>query len=159
VPFLVRAGKALARSVTEVVVELRRTPPVVFDEAPPLRGNYVRLRLGPTVELALGTRTKRAGEGMVGEETELTLVRRPSGDEMDAYERLLTDAMRGDPTLFARQDVVEAAWAIVEPLLHVETDTLHPYERGSSGPAAADRLAASVGGWNTPLTGESHAIA
>jgi glucose-6-phosphate 1-dehydrogenase len=153
VPFLVRAGKGLARTVTEVVVELKRTPPVVFDEAPPLRGNYLRLRLGPTVELALGMRTKRAGESMAGEDTELTLVHRPSGDEMDAYERLLTDAMRGDATLFSRQDVVEAAWAIVEPLLAVGSDELHLYDRGSGGPAAAERLAASVGGWNTPILG------
>jgi glucose-6-phosphate 1-dehydrogenase len=113
-------------------------------------GNYVRLRLGPTVEIALGTRVKRPGEGMKGQCAELSAVRRPSGDEMDAYERLLTDAMAGDPTLFARQDAVEAAWAIVDPLLGTEPDEPIPYPRGSWGPAEADRLAQDVGGWNTP---------
>ncbi len=83
----------------------------------PGQGNYVRFRLSPEVTIAVGARVKRPGETLEGEETELSFVDKPEGDEMDAYERLLGDAMEGDATLFARQDAVEAAWAIVDPVL------------------------------------------
>ena len=149
VPFLVRAGKCLKMTVTEVFVELKNPPPVVFKEATPSVGNYVRFRLGPQVAIALGARAKRPGDGMAGRPTELSVVENPEGDEMDAYERLLGDAMEGDATLFARQDTVEAAWAIVDPVIHGPSD-LFEYEPGSWGPPQADRLAADVGGWNTP---------
>lgn len=149
VPFFIRAGKSLAVTATEVVVEYKVPPQVVFHEAAPSMGNYVRFRLGPEVVIALGASTKRVGEGMAGQLSELSVVRHHESDEMDAYERLLGDAMHGDATLFARQDVVEAAWKIVEPLLN---DPIIPdeYEPGTWGPASADRLTRTVGGWNNP---------
>ena len=102
--------------------------------------------------IALGARAKRPGEGMTGQPVELsspTRPRRASDDRLDAYERLLGDAMQGDATLFARQDVVEAAWAIVQPVLDAPVQPLE-YAPGSWGPAEADRLVQDVGGWNTP---------
>jgi glucose-6-phosphate 1-dehydrogenase len=152
VPFYVRAGKRLRMTCTEVRVEFKRPPPVVFREPAPAGGNYVRFRLSPQVEIALGARVKRPGEPMVGEALELSLVEgleQGKGGQMDAYERLLGDAMEGDATLFARQDVVEAAWTIVDPLIR-DPNPLHEYEPGTWGPREADGLVAGVGGWNTP---------
>jgi glucose-6-phosphate 1-dehydrogenase len=149
VPFFVRGGKALQKTVTEVVVELKTPPQVVFHEAAFSKGNYVRFRLGPDVQIAIGARAKRSGEGMAGRPVELAVVQQSTGDEMDAYERLLGDAMEGDPTLFARYDTVEAAWRIVEPVIHGPSD-LWEYEPGSWGPPQADRLVADVGGWHSP---------
>jgi glucose-6-phosphate 1-dehydrogenase len=152
VPFYVRAGKSLAKTVTEVMIELKKPPQVVFHEAAALRGNYVRLRLSPVVEIAVGARTKQAGEEMKGEPVELIVSERPEqGHEgrMDAYERLLGDAITGDATLFARQDVVEAAWAIVDPVIHGPSP-MYDYDPGSWGPPQADALVEDVGGWNTP---------
>jgi len=152
VPFYVRAGKRLATTCTEVTVELRPPPPVVFPEPRPAAGNYVRFRLSPQVAIAIGARAKRPGELMAGEPVELSVVEQPEQGKdgrMDAYERLLGDAMAGDATLFARQDVVEAAWAIVDPVIHGPSP-MYDYEAGSWGPAEADALVAEVGGWNTP---------
>jgi glucose-6-phosphate 1-dehydrogenase len=149
VPFYIRAGKSLATAATEVIVELRHPPHVVFRDIPPAMGNYVRFRLGPDVVIALGANAKRAGEEMQGQRAELSVVRQPAADEMDAYERLLGDAMRGDATLFARQDAVEAAWAIVDPLLKAERTPI-PYPAGSWGPGEAEALTHEVGGWNNP---------
>lgn len=152
VPFYVRAGKCLEMTCTEVYVEFKTPPPVVFKEPVPPTGNHVRFRLGPQVTIGLGARVKRPGETMTGEPVELTLLEGPEqGHEgrMDAYERLLGDAMTGDVTLFARLDVVEAAWAIVDPVLR-EPAPLYDYEPGSWGPAEADRLVVNVGGWNIP---------
>ena len=112
-------------------------------------GNYVRFRLGPDVVIALGASAKRAGEDMAGQPTELSVTRQPTSDEMDAYERLLGDAMQGDTSLFARQDAVEAAWAIVDPLLQSPAAPV-PYRPGSWGPPEADQLTAEVGGWSNP---------
>jgi glucose-6-phosphate 1-dehydrogenase len=152
VPFIVRAGKCLKTTCTEVVVELKGAPPVVFNEPRPPGGNYVRFRFNPEVAIALGARAKRPGEGMTGEPVELSVVQTPAqgnSGRMEAYERLLGDAMAGDATLFARQDVVEAAWAIVDPVIHGPS-ALHEYEPGTWGPPEADRLVEPVGGWNTP---------
>ncbi len=149
VPFYIRAGKCLATTTTEVMVELKAPPQVVFREAAPAMGNYVRFRLSPDVTIAMGATAKRAGEGMAGQPTELSVVRQHSNDEMDAYERLLGDAMQGDATLFARQDAVEAAWTIVEPLLALDREPT-PYLPGSWGPAEADRLTSALGGWYAP---------
>jgi glucose-6-phosphate 1-dehydrogenase len=151
VPFFIRAGKCLPVSTTEVLVRLKR---------PPLRGpgpeetNYLRFRLSPDVVIALGARIKRAGEHMVSEPTELKVVHQADAAEMDAYERLLGDAMAGDPSLFARQDGVEAAWAIVEPILSTSggATAVHDYEPGTWGPADAARLPADVGGWHAPAS-------
>ncbi len=153
VPFYVRAGKSLAMTTTEVCVELKNPPQVVFHEATPSMGNYVRFRLSPQVVIAIGARAKRPGEGMAGRPVELSVVdeKRDSepGERLGDYERLLGDAMNGDSTLFARQDVVEAAWAIVDPILHGPSP-MYEYEPGTWGPPQADRLVADVGGWNGP---------
>jgi len=149
VPFFVRAGKKLAMTVTEVVVEFKTPPQVVFKEPVFSQGNYVRFRLGPQVQIGIGARAKRPGEGMAGRPVELSVVQQSTSDEMDAYERLLGDAMIGDATLFARYDTVEAAWRIVDPVIHGPSG-LWEYEPGSWGPPQADKLVAEVGGWNTP---------
>ncbi len=122
---------------------------------PPLRRlgpeetNYLRFRLSPDVTIAVGARVKKPGEQMVSEPTELRVVHHPDGDEMDAYERLIGDAMAGDATLFARQDAVDAAWAIVQPILDGATP-VHEYAPGTWGPPDAARLTADVGGWHEP---------
>jgi glucose-6-phosphate 1-dehydrogenase len=153
VPFLVRAGKHLKATCTEVVVELKQPPPVVFDEPPARDGNFVRFRLSPQVVIAIGARAKKPGEGMQGRPVELSVMESPeqgSGNRLEAYERLIGDAMLGDATLFARQDVVEHAWAIVDPVLHCGLPVIE-YQPGTWGPPEADRLVAEVGGWNTPM--------
>jgi glucose-6-phosphate 1-dehydrogenase len=138
VPFLVRAGKRLPTTATEVLVELRRPRRIVFDEPDPGDPNALRFTLSPDVALALRARAKVPGERMLGEDVEL-VAREHHPDEMPPYERLLGDAMRGDPALFTREDTVEAAWEVVEPVLGDATP-LHPYEPGSWGPPEADRL-------------------
>ena len=153
VPFYVRAGKSLQTTATEVVVELKNPPQVVFSEATPQMGNLVRFRLSPQVVIAIGARAKRPGEGMSGQAVELSVVDegKTGGDErprLGDYERLLGDAVAGDPTLFARQDIVEAAWAIVDPALRGQAP-LYEYEPGSWGPRQADKLVVGAG-WNTP---------
>ena len=150
VPFYVRAGKCLKTTTTEVFVELKVPPQVVFAEARPSVGNYVRFRLNPQVAIAIGARRKRPGETMAGRHVELSVVEQPAEMRLGDYERLLGDAIAGDATLFARQDVVEAAWAIVDPLL-ADPGELFEYEPGSWGPPQADRLVAEIGGWNTPI--------
>jgi glucose-6-phosphate 1-dehydrogenase len=152
VPFYVRAGKALAKTCTEVMVEFKNPPQVVFKEKAPSMGNYIRWRLNPKVEIALGARVKQHGEKMFGRPTELAAVEegeQGKGGRLADYERLLGDAMLGDATLFARQDVVEAAWSIVDPVIHGPS-RMYDYEPGSWGPVEADGLASDVGGWNTP---------
>jgi glucose-6-phosphate 1-dehydrogenase len=148
VPFYVRAGKKLKVSATEVQVELKQAPPVVFDDQPPKIGNYVRFRLGPDVAIGIGAVIKRPGERLSGQPVELSVVRQDAAADMSAYERLLGDAMHGDATLFARQDGVEAAWTIVDPLIARADLTPIEYEPGSWGPAQADRLVEEIGGWN-----------
>jgi glucose-6-phosphate 1-dehydrogenase len=148
VPFLIRVGKRMPVTTTEVMVDLEKPPLATLAEG---KTNYVRFRLSPDVTIAVGAQVKRAGEQMTGEESELSFVNHGSGDEMDAYERLIGDAMDGDATLFARQDAVEAAWAIVDPILGGGTP-LHEYAPGSWGPPAADALAAASGGWRCAVT-------
>jgi glucose-6-phosphate 1-dehydrogenase len=147
VPFYIRAGKCLPVTCTEALVELKAPPYAAFGEKT-ARPNTLRFRLGPDVAIAIGVRSKTPGEAMAGHEIEL-LATEAGGDEMDAYERLLGDAMKGDPTLFARQDTVEAEWRIVAPIL-ADAAPPHPYEAGSWGPAEADRLTAGTGGWHEP---------
>jgi len=146
VPFLIRAGKELPVTATEVMVEFKRPP---LTTIAPGMGNHLRLRVNPDLRIALGALIKEPGDTMQGIPTELTLVNRASCDEMSAYERLLGEAMEGDQTLFARQDAVEAAWAIVDPVLGDATP-VHQYTPGSWGPDAAEILASDVGGWANP---------
>jgi glucose-6-phosphate 1-dehydrogenase len=148
VPFLIRVGKQMPVTTTEVVVDLEKPPLATLAEG---KTNYVRFRLSPDVVIAVGARVKRAGEQMIGDETELSFVDHQRGDEIDAYERLIGDAMDGDATLFARQDAVEAAWAIVDPILGDATP-LHEYAPGTWGPSEADALAADSGGWRCAVT-------
>jgi glucose-6-phosphate 1-dehydrogenase len=143
VPFLIRAGKCLPVTTTEVLVDLKRPPIGSLMDGDT---NYVRFRLSPDVSIGVGARVKKPGEQMDGKPTELSFVDRPHGDAMDPYERLLGDAMEGDKLLFARQDVVEAAWAIVDPVLTSDAPLIE-YEPGSWGPAEAEALAKPIGGW------------
>jgi glucose-6-phosphate 1-dehydrogenase len=145
VPFLIRAGKYLADTVCEVLVTFKR--PVMF--AAGGASNYVRFRLSPDVRITIGAQVKRAGEAMVTEPAEFTVVHHPDGDEMGPYERLLGDALAGDSMLFAREDCVEAAWAIVEPVLGDATP-VHSYEPRTWGPLDAAALAEDAGGWSNP---------
>jgi glucose-6-phosphate 1-dehydrogenase len=149
VPFFIRAGKHLPVTATEVLVQLRRPPQKIFAETVSGRSNYVRFRLGPgQVAIAIGARTKKPGTQMVGEEIEL-YVCNERDDEMNAYERLIGDAMKGDATLFARQDGVEAAWRIVDPILGMKTP-VHGYDPSTWGPSDADAMIANAGGWHNP---------
>ncbi len=152
VPVLIRAGKKLPITATEVVVELDSPPVDQFGER--LRGenNYLRFRISPDIVIALGLLVKRPGELMRGRQVELVLDSYSSGELMPPYERLLGDAMRGDPELFARQDAIEAAWRVVDPVLG-DVVEVEEYEPGGWGPPSADRLAAGVGGWRAPSPG------
>jgi glucose-6-phosphate 1-dehydrogenase len=147
VPFLIRAGKCLPVTTTEVLVKLRKPPlEILGDES----SNHFRFRLGPgEISVSLSTRVKQPGEELVSKSAHLSVVEEPTADEVDAYERLLRDAMHGDAMLFVREDAVEAAWAIVDPILANEAALYH-YEPGSWGPREADRLALDVGGWHNP---------
>jgi glucose-6-phosphate 1-dehydrogenase len=150
VPFLIRAGKSLPVTATEVLVKLRR---------PPLRKltrretNAFRFRLGPDMAIALNARIKKPGPEMVGTNVELAAVKDVRADEEDPYTRLLGDAMQGDATLFVRQDAVEAAWAVVEPVLGNVTP-VYPYQPATWGPPETDRLAADIGGWHNPAASQ-----
>jgi len=146
VPFFIRAGKAMPVTATEVLVKLKQPPLRRF----PNQNNYFRFRLGPDLSINLGAQIKRPGAEMISMPVELSAVHLDLGAELLPYERLLTDAMRGDPLLFVRQDVVEAAWAIVDPILGADQTPLYFYPNGSWGPPEAERLAADLGGWHNP---------
>ncbi len=148
VPILIRAGKRMATTATEVLVQLERAPQQVFDEHAAV-ANYIRFRLGPDrVAIAIGAATKRPGPLMAGDPVELFLCNAPSAQPGD-YERLIGDALEGDPSLFAREDGVEAAWRVVDPVLDAGLG-LHRYPQGSWGPQEADAIAACCGGWHRP---------
>jgi glucose-6-phosphate 1-dehydrogenase len=148
VPFYIRTGKKMPLTATEIRVDLRRPPQRVFECSPLHEANYVRFRLSPNITISLGARVKVPGEAMVGEPVEL-VVRHVTGDELMPYERLLGDAIRGDPLLFVRQDTVEAAWKVVDPVLGT-VQPVHEYEPNSWGPIEADRMIAAEGGWHNP---------
>jgi len=148
VPFLIRAGKCLPVTATEVLVKLKKPPLSKLTSA----DNAFRFRLGPELAISLRARVKRPGPEMVSMPADLSVVKKTTSDEMDAYERLLTDAINGDPMLFVRQDAVEAAWTIVDPILGNATP-LHLYEQGTWGPKEADGMAADVEGWHNPDIG------
>jgi len=147
VPFFIRAGKHLPVTATEVLVAFKRPPQAIFGDTAAAQTNYLRFRLGPgRVAIALGARVKMPGANMAGENIELHVHSVPD-DEMRAYARLIGDALKGDSTLFARQDGVEAAWSIVDPVLHQRIPA-HEYEQGTWGPAAANAMTAGIGGWH-----------
>lgn len=147
VPFLIRAGKSLPVTATEVLVTLRR-PPVHNRKMDPGR-NYLRFRLSPELSLNLGARIKKPGPGLDSIPIELSAVSQEQAAELGPYERLLTDAMHGDSMLFVREDAVEAAWQIVEPILG-NTTPVPLYDPGQWGPAEAEHLASDLGGWHDP---------
>jgi glucose-6-phosphate 1-dehydrogenase len=131
------------------MVTLRHPPTQLFGEVAAPRGNYLRFRLGPDqVAIAVGARSKKPGSKMEGEEIELYVCDKRD-DEAQAYERLIGDAMKGDATLFAREDGVEEAWRIIDPVLGTKKPVYH-YEPGSWGPTEAARMAAAFGGWHDP---------
>jgi glucose-6-phosphate 1-dehydrogenase len=146
VPFIIRAGKSLPKSETEVVAKLRPPCPIFGNEAPP--ANYVRFRISGDPVIAIGASIKTAGDQMLGCPIELIADQECGEDNLLPYEELLGDAMAGNQTWFAREDYVEEAWRIVDPILN--DSTVIPYKSGSWGPAEADKLVASVGGWTEP---------
>ena len=148
VPFFVRAGKGMAMTATEVWVSLHCPPQLIFDEALPDPCNYVRFRLGPDVTIALGVRSKEPGVGMTGEHIELLPMHRMAVGLLP-YERLLGDALRGDSSLFATQEAVEAEWHVVDPILRDQTP-IYEYDRGSWGPPEVDLQLAPAIGWRNP---------
>jgi glucose-6-phosphate 1-dehydrogenase len=155
VPWYLRSGKYLAETATEVLVQLKPPPQRLFADSAPTRGwpNYVRFQLSPNSAIALAARVKRAGKEFVGDQRELFLVEEQPGEETP-YERLLGDAMAGDGALFTREDAVEAAWAVVDPVLKTH-HRARPYKRHSWGPKEADALIDSNGRWNNPRPNEA----
>ena len=150
VPWYLRSGKCLAGTVAEVVVSLKVPPQRLFADCAPGAGsaNYVRFRLSPNCAIALAARVKRAGKEFVGDQRELYLVDEQP-DEQAPYERLLGDAMDGNGALFTREDGVEAAWAVVDPVLKSHSPVI-AYQRGSWGPKEADALISADGSWHRP---------
>ena len=148
VPFFIRSGKSLPVTCTEITVRLRRSPrifPSCLDVP-----NHFRFRINPETTLALGATVMDAEDRDIGRQVELLASRRPGAEEMDAYERVLSDAMNGDRTLFARQDYVEEAWRIVDPVLKKDTP-VYEYEPGTWGPQEVNQSVIPPGGWHNPL--------
>jgi glucose-6-phosphate 1-dehydrogenase len=149
VPFYIRAGKRLPVTATEVFVSLKHPPHAVFGETIPRQANYYRFRLNPDFVISLGARIKAAGEALIGEEVELVAHENGAEYQHMPYARLLSDALRGDPALFTRQDAVEAAWRVIDPVLGTVTP-VYEYNPASWGPPQADAIAADIGGWHNP---------
>ena len=149
VPWYLRSGKCLGATACEVIVRFKPPPQKLFaDSVDADEPNYLRLHLSPHSCIALAARIKQAGREFVGEQKEFTLLEEEPG-EQSPYERLLTDAMNGDNALFAREAAIEAAWAVVEPVLAQHGPAL-AYARGTWGPSAADAFIAADGGWHNP---------
>jgi glucose-6-phosphate 1-dehydrogenase len=148
VPFYIRAGKCLPVTCAEIVARLRQ-PPTMFEQFD-LTPNYFRFRISPEVTLAFGMNVIAPGEDTVSQPVEMIMGQQPRADEMDAYERVLGDAMAGDPTLFAREDYVEEAWRIVDPVLKANTP-VYEYEPKTWGPNEVDQKVAPPGGWQNPI--------
>ncbi|HUI87258.1 MAG TPA: glucose-6-phosphate dehydrogenase [Anaerolineales bacterium] len=150
VPWYLRSGKYMMQTANEVLIELKPPPQRLFDDShPPVgRANYVRFRISPNSVIALAARVKRAGKEFIGDQEELYLIEEQPNEETP-YERLLGDAMSGDGALFSREDAVEAAWAVVDPVLKNHPQAC-PYPRGSWGPKEAEALIAKDGGWHNP---------
>jgi glucose-6-phosphate 1-dehydrogenase len=148
VPFYIRAGKCLPVTATEVLVKLRR-PPEIYTHIPTGQSNYLRFRVHPELVIGVGTRILGPTSGLAGENVELVAHHQQRAEDMDAYERLLREAMEGNATLFARQDEVEAAWRVVDPVLGNSTPA-HEYDPGTWGPPDGDRLITGGDGWHCP---------
>jgi glucose-6-phosphate 1-dehydrogenase len=151
VPFYIRAGKNLPVTCTEVIGRFRKPPTVIRESA--LSRNHLRFRISPEMTIAVGVTIMAPGEVLKGENVEMLASHLPRPEEMDAYERVLGDAMAGDATLFARQDYVEEAWRIVDPVLKADTP-IYEYEQGTWGPSEADTKVLPAGGWHNPAATE-----
>jgi glucose-6-phosphate 1-dehydrogenase len=148
VPFYIRTGKSLPVTATEVVVDLKTPPLAIFDEVTAANSNYLRFRLSPEVVISLGARVKEPGDAMRGEPVEL-VARHELQRDAPPYQRLLRDAIHGDPSLFARADGVEAAWRVVQPVID-NPGPVHEYEPGTWGPEAAAKVPIGEEGWHDP---------
>jgi glucose-6-phosphate 1-dehydrogenase len=146
-PFYIRAGKCLPVTCTEILVRLRQ-PPTMY-QGFNLTPNYSRFRISPDITFALGINVMGPGAETTAEPVEIVGTRHPRAEEMDAYERLLGDAMAGDATLFAREDYVEEAWRIVDPVLKTSTP-VYGYDPGTWGPKEVDEIVLPPGGWQNP---------
>jgi glucose-6-phosphate 1-dehydrogenase len=154
VPIYIRAGKMLPVTVTEVFVEFKRPPMESFGETVPGTSAHLRMRISPDISIGMGVRVKTPGEKMRGSDVELTLTEQ-AADDKPPYERLLGDAMRGLTELFTRQDMVEAQWRAVDPILGNVTPA-RPYEPGTWGPDESNDLIASDGPWINPTVQEEN---
>jgi glucose-6-phosphate 1-dehydrogenase len=152
VPIYIRAGKMLKVTATEVFVEFKRPPMETFGESVPGSSAHLRMRINPDIAIGMGVRVKTPGEQMTGNDVELILTEQ-AADDAPPYERLLGDAMRGLTELFTRQDVVEAQWRAVDPILGNVTPA-HPYEPGTWGPGEVLQLIGSDGPWINPTVQE-----
>jgi glucose-6-phosphate 1-dehydrogenase len=148
VPVYIRAGKCLPVTCTEVIVRLRE-PPTMYHGLD-LKPNYIRFRISPDIAIAFGTNVMSPGDETDSAFAEIVASRHPGADERDAYERVLGDAMAGDATLFAREDSVEEAWRIVDPVLK-DPPRLGEYEPNSWGPGEGDQRVSPAGGWQNPV--------
>ena len=155
VPFYLRSGKYLPITATEVLVQLKPSPQRLFEDSQPRHGraNYLRFRCSPNASIALAARVKLPGKEYIGEQEELFLCENLSGQE-PPYERLLSDAMNGDGALFTREDAVEAAWAVVDPVLKKHHRS-RPYKRGTWGPKEANTLLGQGETWHNPTADDS----
>lgn len=153
VPFYIRAGKRLPITTTEVMVQMKTPPLAIFDEISQATSNYFRFRLSPEVTISAGARVKQHGEDMRGEAVELIARHQPRSEQLP-YDRLLSSALRGDPSLFTRDDSVEAAWRVIDPAL-TQAAPVQEYESGSWGPPAAAGLVVSDTGWHNPRPEEA----
>ena len=151
VPFYIRAGKYLPANCTEIFLQLRK-PPSLYPSAN-LAPNHIRLRISPEITLAIGAMTLTPTEEMTGQAVEMVASHCPPADEPEAYERLLEEAMVGDATLFAREDYVEEAWRIVDPVLKADTP-VHEYEPNTWGPSVVDQTVSPAGGWHNPAVAD-----
>jgi len=147
VPFYIRAGKNLPVTCTEVFARFHKPPSVISESQ--LTANHLRFRISPDMAIAIGMMVMAPGEEFAGRDVEMLASREPRHDEMDAYERVLTDAMEGDASIFARQDYVEEAWRIVDPIFKQPTPVF-AYEPKTWGPKEVDERLAPPGGWHNP---------
>ncbi len=150
VPFLVRVGKKMPVTATEVLVDLRRPPQALFEDSSDCERNYFRFQFKPFTTISIGARAKKSGETMIGEQIEMLAVHQEP-DEMSAYERLIEDAMQGQAGLFARIDEVETAWRIIDPVLAANIH-LYDYQPGTWGPPEARKLVVGQNAWHNPLS-------
>jgi glucose-6-phosphate 1-dehydrogenase len=148
VPFYIRAGKQMPVTCTEILVRLQRPPDVYHPVG--LVSNHIRLRISPDVTIALGMMVLSPTQEGAGQSTEMVASHHPEANEMDAYERVLSEAVAGDTTLFAREDYVEEAWRIIDPVLRAGTP-VYEYEPGTWGPSKASQSIVPPGGWDDPV--------